>query len=160
MLQVAALASGLLALWLLFTQRWHGPLDLGVALGVAVLCVVWAMRFGGASRSGFATAPRMAALSFARAGDVVRGALSTIRAAIAADVTLKPALVRVKTRAASDDARAALAGMISAAPGAIVVEADDDGLLAHVIDEDAIGPAHLGALEARVLLALGEGRTT
>jgi hypothetical protein len=46
--------------------------------------------------------------------------------------------------------------MISAVPGAVVVESDADGLLVHVIDEDAIAAEDLTRLETRVLAALGD----
>ena len=157
MLHAAAMLSGLWALWLLFTQRWTSGVEFALGFAVALVCVVWAARFGGVERNAFVSAPRMLALALRRSPDVLAGGWATLRAAIAADVTLAPALVRVKPRPASENARAALSGMISAASGAIVVEADAEGLLVHVIDEEAIDAAHLGALEARVLSALGQG---
>jgi multisubunit Na+/H+ antiporter MnhE subunit len=77
-----------------------------------------------------------------------------VRAAVAADVTVKPALVRIKTRSAEPFAAAAVADLISAVPGMVVVETDDDGLLVHVINEDKVDAADLGALEAGVLASL------
>lgn len=154
MLHAAALLTGLWALWLLFTQRWASGADLALGFAAALIGVLWAARFGGVA---FGWSPRLLLLNAGRAPSVIAGALSTLRDAIAADITLKPALVRVKPRPSSEDARAVLAGAISVAPGALVVEADAEGLLVHVLDEDAIDAAYLGALEARVLSALGEG---
>lgn len=146
---------GLALLWLLYAQRGLTSFDAALAVCAAVVCVLLTLRFGGVGR-GFSQAPARIGLGLARAGALVRGALSTMRAAVAADVTLSPALVRVKTRAVSPDARAAFADMISAPPGMVVVETDADGFLVHVIEEDAVDTADLGRLEARVLNTVGE----
>lgn len=155
MLHAAAMLIGLFALWLLSTQLWSAPRDLAIAAGAALACVLVAARFGGV-RSAFARAPQFATLAAGRAGAVIVGALSTVRASLAADVTLRPALVRVKTRATGAFTRGAFADMISAVPGAVVVESDPESLLVHVIDEDAVGAEELGRLETRVLAALGD----
>jgi len=141
---------GLAVLWIASTQRVSSPQDWAIALGASLVCVLVALRFGGAT-SAFARAPRLLALSVARAGAVTRGALTTLRAAISADVKMSPALVRVRTRADRADDRAAFANMISATPGMVVVDSDADGLLVHVINEDAIDAADLGRLEAGVV---------
>jgi multisubunit Na+/H+ antiporter MnhE subunit len=148
MLHAAAMLIGLCLLWLLATQRWTSAEEFGAAVAISVACVLAAARFGGIGAS-FAMAPRLATLSFMRIGAVAAGALSTLRAAFAADVTLKPALVRIKTRAGAEAGRAAFASQLSATPGAAVVETDADGFLAHVLNEDAIDAADLGRLEAR-----------
>lgn len=146
MLHAAALLTGLCVLWLLATQRLASAQDAGVALGAALFCVALASRLGGAG-SGFARAPQILFAAVRRVGAVLRGAISVVRAAVAADVTLRPALVRVRTRSAEASDRAAFANMISATPGMAVVECDPDGLLVHVIDEEAMDPADLGRLE-------------
>lgn len=156
MLHAAAMLLGLFVLWLLSTQAWSTPQDLAIAAVAALACAAFAARFGGLTRNPFGRAPQFAMLVLGRAGAVMSGALVTIRAALAGDVTLKPALVRVKMRASRPLARAAFADMISAVPGAVVVESDVDGLLVHVIDEDGVDARDLGALEARVLTAVGE----
>lgn len=155
MLHAAAMLCGLAVLWIAVSQRASSPQDWAIAAIVSLLCVAVSLRFGGAS-SAFARAPRLLALSVARAGAVVRGSLATLRAALSADVTMKPALVRVRSRAQRASDRASFANMISATPGMAVVETDADGLLVHVIDEDAIDAADLGRLEGRVL---GGGRS-
>lgn len=155
MLHAAAMLTGLFLLWIALTQRTETPLDWGLAAGAALGGVLIAWRFGGVGRS-FARAPRVLLLGLAGAGAAARGALRVVRAGIAADVSLRPALVRVKSRVTGAGARAVLAEMISAAPGQVVVEADGDGLLLHVIDEDAVDSAALGALEAQVLRAVDQ----
>jgi multisubunit Na+/H+ antiporter MnhE subunit len=157
MLHAAAMLIGLFALGLFALARSVSAETIAVAAGLAFASVVFAARFGGVGRTAF-SAPQLAVLSLGRAGAVLRGALSTIRAAVAADVTLKPALVRVRTRPAGAFAQAAFADLMSAAPGVVVVEADAEGALVHVTDEDGVDAAEIGALEARVISALGGGQ--
>lgn len=145
MLHAAAMLFGFFLLWLLTTQRLASVQDVIIAAAAAVLCTALALRLGGASKA-FAHAPRAAYSTVTRMGAVLAGALSTIRAALAADVTLKPALVRIKTRGRGDE-RAAFADLLSAAPGMAVVETDTEGFLAHVLDEDSVDPVDLGRLE-------------
>jgi multicomponent Na+:H+ antiporter subunit E len=154
MLHAAAMLCGLVVLWMLATQHVTSPQDWAIAGVASLMCVAVALRFGGVSRA-FARAPRLFALNFARAGAVVRGTLSTLRAAVSADVTMKPTLVRVRSRAQSVAERASFANMISATPGMAVVETDADGMLVHVIKVDAIDAADLGRLEDMVV---GGGR--
>ncbi|WP_395645355.1 Na+/H+ antiporter subunit E [Terricaulis sp.] len=155
MLHAAAMLVGLFVLWLLSVQAWSTPEDFAVAAGAALACTLVALRFAGGGHA-FARGPQFALLIAGRARNVIAGALSAVRAALAADVTLRPALVRVKTSANGAFARAALADMISATPGSMVVDSDSESLLVHVIDEDAVDAESLGRLETRVLAALGE----
>jgi multisubunit Na+/H+ antiporter MnhE subunit len=148
MLHAAAMLCGLTLLWMLVSQRWSSPQDWLIAVAASAACIVVAWRFGGVGAA-FANGPRLLLLTGARAGAVARGALATIRSALAADVTLKPALVRIKTRAERAHDRASFASMISATPGMAVVDTDADGLLVHVMDEDAIDATDLGRLEER-----------
>ena len=97
MLHAAAMFLGLCVVWLLATQRFATVDDLGVAVVVALMCTAIGMRAAGASAA-FARAPRAIYTVIARLGSVLAGAGATVRAALAADVTLKPALVRVRTR--------------------------------------------------------------
>lgn len=157
MLHAASMLTGLWIIWLLANGGWRTPEDLIVSLAAALVCVAFAARAGGAG-DGFTRAPHALLLSFSRLSAVFRGALSTMRAAIAADVTLKPALVRVKTRTQHASDRAAFGGMISATPGMTVVDVDGDGVLVHVLNEDAVDAEDLGRLEAQVLGGRGGGR--
>ena len=156
MLQAAATAMVLFALWLLLTQRWSGGIDLVLAGGAALACTLVSWRLVGLRGAGFERAPQLLALAVSRLLYVVRGVWATLRAALAADVTLRPALVRVRSQPAREQAGAAFANAMSAAPGAIVIDSDGEGLLAHVIDEDAVDAVRLGALEARAHAAAGE----
>jgi multisubunit Na+/H+ antiporter MnhE subunit len=153
MLHAAAMLIGLFVLALLAASG-RDITEAAVLAGlIATACVLFAARFGGIGRTAF-SAPQVLLLSVSCAGAVLRGAFATMRAAIAADVTLQPALVRVRTRAQAEFTRAALAHLMSAPPGFVIVEADADGMLAHVTHEDSVDAADIGALEARVIAAL------
>jgi multisubunit Na+/H+ antiporter MnhE subunit len=155
MINAAAMFFILWGLWLLLAQQGLSLQALGVGAGVALACVIIAARLGAVSgRGAYAYALRLLGFVAGRAGVVVSGALSAMRAAVAADVTLKPALVRIKTRATTALSQAVLADLISAAPGAVVVEADAAGLLVHVLDEDSIDAQALSQFEARVIAAI------
>jgi len=151
MLHAAAMLAGLSTIWLLLTQDWATPVDIVWAVGAALVCVLVGVRFGGLGKTGpFLRAPQTFLILLTRSGAVMRGALATVRAAIAADVTVKPALVRVKWRTPNVDERAAFAGLVSAAPGAVVVETELDGVLVHVTNEDAIDAEDFSRIEAQV----------
>jgi multisubunit Na+/H+ antiporter MnhE subunit len=155
MLHAAAMLIGLFALALLVIGD-PSPTSLVAAAVIALFAVLLSARLGGVSRAAL-NAPHLLGLWLAGAGAAVRGALVTIRNAAAADVTLKPALVRVKTRASGAFARAALADVIGASPEVVVVEADADSTLIHVNDEDRVDAVEIGVVEARVLAAFEPG---
>jgi multisubunit Na+/H+ antiporter MnhE subunit len=157
MLHAAATLIVLWLLWLALVAGWSGG-DAAVAgFFAALACVALAARLFGPSKIYLRTL-QFAALAASRTPARLRGALATVRAAIAADVALRPALVRVKVGARSDAARSAFAALLSSAPGSTVVTADEGGLLIHVLDEDAVDARELGDLEARASEALGEVR--
>lgn len=158
MLHAAAMLSGIFLLWLLLTQRWATPEDFAVAAAVALACTAAGMMLGGVRDTPLSRAPQALILAASRVSAVLTGALSTMRAAVAADVTVKPALVRLKLQTPTNAARAAFAETISAAPGVVVVDSDADGLLAHVLVEDDVDAADLGVVEARVGAMYGGGR--
>lgn len=156
MLHAAAMLIGTFLLALLaFSERSFTEAAALAAL-VASACVLFAARFGGVGAS-VMSAPQTLALGLMRSGAVVGAALKVMRSAIAADVTLKPALVRVKARARSGLARAVMADLVSASPGAVVVDIEPDAALVHVTDEDAIDAVEIGAIEAQVAAALEHG---
>jgi len=157
MLHAAAMFAGIFIVCLLLTARTGGVEDYAVAGAIALACVGVAFLLGGVRRNPFSSAPQLLILVFARMGAQLRGALATIRAALAADVTLQPALVRVRTTA-GPFAKAAMIDLASAAPGAFVVDSDAEGVLLHVTDESAIGESELSALERRAASLLGSAQ--
>jgi multisubunit Na+/H+ antiporter MnhE subunit len=157
MLHAAAMLAGLFALGLLLTQGWASQDQALLVFGAALASTGAAMWLGGIRKNAFSTAPQFVVLITSRAADIVRGALSTIRAALAADVTLRPALVSVHAEMTDSFAKAAAAALISAVPGSVVVETDTDGMLVHVMDEDAMDSAAFTALQRRAAAMLGTG---
>lgn len=150
MLHAASMLTGLWIIWLLVTGGWTSNEELAVSALATLVCVVFAWRAGGVSGA-MTRLPADVVRASQRMGAVIGGAIATMRAAIAADVTLKPALVRVKSRAQSQEQRAAFGAMISATPGMAVVDVDPDGLLVHVLNEDAVDAEDLGRLEAQII---------
>lgn len=157
MLHAAATFAGLFILALLLV----GPLAEGrelvvaaVLAGVATLLGVW---FGGASAT-FSQALAALGGSWRAAARVVRGALKTIRAAVAADVSMRPALVRVSSGRGDQRGRARIAHAVGAAPAAVVVDADEQGVLVHVNDEHDGDVAELENIAAGLSGPSGGGR--
>jgi len=158
MLHALAMMIGLSVLWLLLVPAW-GLHDLVFAAAAAFACVIVAARLGGVDRGGAFSHPfQLVALALGRTGAVLRGALSTLSAALFGGAAVKPALVRMKLRPSSDFARAVLADLAGATPGAVTVDVDEEGLLVHVLNEDAVDAAELGHLEQRVTSALDGNR--
>jgi multisubunit Na+/H+ antiporter MnhE subunit len=155
MLHAAAMLAGLFVIGLLVTQGSAVRDQALLVFAASLASVGAAMWLGGIRKNAFSTAPQFVALIASRAGAVVRGALSTIRAALAADVTLKPALVSVRDDAVGPTARVAAANLISAVPGSVVVETDGEGMLAHVMDEDAMDSAAFSELRRHAAALLG-----
>jgi multisubunit Na+/H+ antiporter MnhE subunit len=155
MLHAAAMLGVLIVLWIAAAPASGSPQDWAIAAGASLVCVAVAARFGGISTA-FMQAPRLLWIASKRAGALFMGAMSVIRRAVSADVTLSPALVRVKTRSSKPEERAAFAHLLTSIPGVAVVETEADGLLAHVINEEGIDATELGRLEQA--LSQGSGR--
>lgn len=158
MLHAAAMVAGLFVIGFVIAQGWAERDGAALVFAAALASVAAAMRLGGLRKNPFSSGPQFLMLLFGRADAVIRGALSTIRAALAADVTLRPALVRVRTDTADGFAQAAAANLISAAPGSVVVETDRDGMLVHVINEAATESDALAGTHQRAARLLGAGR--
>jgi multisubunit Na+/H+ antiporter MnhE subunit len=159
MLHAVVLLAGLGGLFLALAGQQPDAQMLAVAGVSALLCVAWTARLGGldAESVPYFRFVRLAPLLVARTQATIAGATRAARAAVRADITLKPELVRLRLRAQGDAARAAFAHLVNATPGEVVIDIDDDGLLMHTLDEDAVEDAQLAALEGQVVRAL-EGR--
>ena len=154
MLQAIALFFGTFSVWLLLEQRFSA-VALIVAAVAGLVCVALTARLTGLGQRTFTMMPKLAAMQLLRAGAALGDAITTVRAAIAADVKLRPAWVRVRTRANDTLSVATLANLISATPGAVVIASDSDGLLVHVNDEADERFAQIRDWEAS--LARGQG---
>jgi multisubunit Na+/H+ antiporter MnhE subunit len=158
MLHAAAMLAGLFIIGLALTQAWTSRDDALLMLAAALVSVAMASRFGGVRASPFSTAPQFAVLLFTRADNVLNSAISTIRMALAADVTLRPALVQVRADEGNALATAAAADAISAEPGRVVVETESGAMLVHVIDEAASPSETLAKLHHRAASLMGRAR--
>lgn len=140
-------ATMLLGLWIVLLLMTLPATAIGAAqagLG-AVLATVLAMRAGGASRV-FSHLPQSVAALALRLGGVIGAGIATIRAALAADVTLSPALVRIRLDANEGIDGADAVAKIGAASGLSVVALDKDSLLAHALNEDSVDIARVRAM--------------
>lgn len=145
MLHAVTATAGLSAIWILWTGAWRSPVDIAVALFVAALALASTIRTGGASAL-FSSLPVVLARSLVRGGAVIDGVRATMAAALGVRTRMRPALVRARVAGASRD-RVALAFLISATPGLVVVDSDEEGLLVHTSDEDAPDAMSLAGLE-------------
>jgi multisubunit Na+/H+ antiporter MnhE subunit len=129
MINFTALFVVLFGLWLItHASPEAGPIAGALCAAVATL-VSW--RFGVPEVA--TRAPQELRSWLSRAWRKARGTWRVIRAALQADVTLHPALVRVR---APDASAGRLAAAIGGTPGATIVAEDADGVLIHVIDEN------------------------
>lgn len=153
MLQAATMLAGLWAAWLLMTQAVLTPTQMALGACVALLVAGLSLRFGGMRQFG---APLGVALRRLRAApENFRAALNTARATVAADIVLRPGLVRIKPRQNDSSVKAAFGAALGANPGWMTVESDAEGLLLHVLDEEAVQPHDISALEDGVRAAYG-----
>ncbi len=158
MLHAAAMLAGFFIIAFLLVQGWTSHDQLGFALIASLASVGVALRLWGFRKTPFSAPHHFIALAVSRLGAMWSGTMAVIRTAVAADVTVKPALVRVRGGEADAFASAACANSISMAPGAVVVETDGEGMLVHVIDEDKQSADAFAALERRAAALLGGPR--
>jgi multisubunit Na+/H+ antiporter MnhE subunit len=144
----------------LLTQRFGAPQDFLFAALAALFSLWVGGRFARGTTPVFGIAPQLLLLGLSRARIVLGGAASTLRATLAADVSLTPGLARLKTRSADNDVRAELANLISATPGAVVVDTDGEGVLMHLLHEDAVDTEAYAELEAKAAAAFGARATS
>jgi multisubunit Na+/H+ antiporter MnhE subunit len=136
MLHAASLFVGLLIVWLLAAGNSPVASQLWIAAPAALACTFAALRLGGVDPNLTRTPGRV--LLWIRQWPLLfSAALKTVRIVFSRNMDLNPALVRVR---AVQRVEAALAS----SPGRIPVEADADGVLVHVLDEDAAEPAAAG----------------
>ncbi len=147
MLEAIVLFLWTFAVWL-FLQQQFTALAIASALLASGACVLVAWRLSRLGGGTFTRMPRLALLQAMRIGAAFAEAFAIVRAAIAADVRLKPALVRVRARTSDAVGLATLANVIAAAPGAVVIASDEEGLLVHVNQEGDERFANVRAWEA------------
>jgi len=138
MLHLLTLFTGFSLVFAVATQAGASPQRWLLVLVAAAVSAGFAARAGGASGA-FTRAPQAMAMWVMRTPAMMAEALATVRAAVAADVSLKPALVRVRG-----------SGAIGASPGPVVINTDGESTLLHVLDEDRMDASARSASQARV----------
>jgi multisubunit Na+/H+ antiporter MnhE subunit len=156
MLQASALFLGVFALWMVLQRELSAPMLAAGAIA-ALACVLITAALPRLGRDLFTRMPRFIAVETLRVGAAFADAATTVRAALAGDVKLRPALVRVRTRASDVFSIFVLAHWISGTPGAVVIAADDEGLLVHVNDENDERFENIGSWEETLLAGRRRG---
>lgn len=136
MLDGAAMLVGLFLLWLAAVGVPDSVDNLVAMILAVVAASMVAVRFGGVGAA-FARAPASLAWLARRCVALFAAVFRTLRTGLAGEA-LAPALMRVRPRDNSESGRALLSARISAHPGMVVVETDGEGLLVHVINENAV----------------------
>lgn len=149
MLHAAAMLAGLFFLAFIFTSPVLGANAVFAAVAIALAAAAFGLRFGGASR---AFSGVLASIGFAPAAArrALGGALKTVRLAAAADISLHPALIRIRAARAGPFEQVRIAAAAGGAAGAIVVECDSEGLLVHANDEEGVEVKEFERIEARI----------
>lgn len=147
MVHAAATWLGLFLIGLVATQGANA-----VALAACTAgCALASVYLFGVERANLGAMLSALAGLLARVPALFRGAARTMRAIVAADVTLRPALVQVKTYAEDDFSLGATVCAMSASPGVVAVDASGESILVHVIEERDDSAADLRAIEASIV---------
>jgi multisubunit Na+/H+ antiporter MnhE subunit len=151
MANAAALLAGLALIWFCWAPQ---PLDqywlISGAFGVSgAFLVALLMRAADRESAPYARAPLSLARALADSRRIVSASIDTARRASAGEPLLNPALVRFKTGPGDEATRIAFAHAAARAPGAVVVDIEEDALLVHVLVENDANEAALRALDRR-----------
>jgi multisubunit Na+/H+ antiporter MnhE subunit len=148
MLEATALFLLTFALGLLLQLPLTGA-GVAAVVGASAASVLTTALFSGLASGVFTRAPAFALRQARRAGVAFADAIAIVRAALAGDVELNPALVRLRAAEADAPDAAMLANLVGAAPGAVVIAVDDEGLLVHVNREEDERDADIGTASIR-----------
>lgn len=155
MFEAGALLLALFASWMLLTPHLSVTnFEAGVL--ASLICVAIASRLPKTGKDLFVRIPQLAMARAATVAGTFQSAMTVARSAIAADVKLKPALVRVRTRLRTSSGVATFASIIGSAVGGVVIVVDDDGLLVHVNDERGDNMRDIKHWEGMAGAAVGE----
>lgn len=156
MLYALGLVAALLALALVLV----GPVAgwAGVVAG-ALVGLLLAVRFGAIGPEGAPYSRGLAHLGF-QTRLLINGAIGTVRvarSALAADLTVEPHLVKLRTRPMAEPTRAALALALSQRPGVASLDLGEDNQLVHALHESETDSRALALIEGAAIHTL-EGR--
>ena len=154
-------ALGLVGALLVLALVLVGPVAgwAGVVAGTLVGLLV-AVRFGAIGPEGAPYSRAFAHLGF-QGRLLVNAAVGTVRvarSALAADVTVEPHLVKLRTRPMAEPTRAALALALGQRPGVASLDLGDDNQLVHALHEAETDSRALAVIEGAAIRTL-EGRS-
>ena len=145
-----------LAVFWLSNSGHYTPLLLGLGAVSVALSVLLASRLGGIDRE---SAPYVRIIGFITylpwlVWEIIKANYSVIKACLAADLDICPALVRVRTTCESDLAKVTFANSITLTPGTVTVAVEGDKLLVHALYESAAGPGAFDEMDYRSARAM------
>ncbi len=145
-----------LAVFWLSNSGHYTPLLLSLGAVSIALSVLLTHRLGGIDRE---SAPYVRIFGFITYlpwlfWEILKANVSVIRACLAAELDISPALVRVRTSCRSDLARVTFANSITLTPGTVTVAVDGDKLLIHALYEADAGPNAFDEMDRRSARAM------
>ncbi len=93
-------------------------------------------------------------------GEIVKSNWTVVRACLAADLDISPALVKVRTTSKSDLARVTFANAITLTPGTATIDIDGDKLLIHALYEESALPESFADMDKRSARFADGGKKT
>ena len=145
-----------LSIFWLSNSGHYTPLLLSLGAVSVALTVLLTSRLGGIDRE---SSPYVRIFGFITylpwlLWEILKANYTVIRACLAADLDISPALVRVRTTCRSDLARVTFANSITLTPGTVTVSVEGDKLLVHALYEAGAGPGAFDELDRRSARAM------
>lgn len=81
--------------------------------------------------------------------EIFKANWQVIKAVLSADLTINPALVKVKTQCESDLAKTVFANSITLTPGTVTVAVEGKSMLVHALNEEDAGPGAFDEMDRR-----------
>lgn len=153
---VVGLTAVLTALWLGLSGYFDKPILLFFGVVSVTLSVVLTARMGILDRdaSPYLRFHRILAYLPWLVGEILKANAKVLRACLAANLDIRPTLVKVKTGCRSDLAKTIFANSITLTPGTVTVDVDGDMLLVHGLYEEDSQPEAFEEMDRRVVDAV------
>ncbi|MEL7232473.1 MAG: Na+/H+ antiporter subunit E [Pseudomonadota bacterium] len=138
------------ALWLGLSGLYKTLLLSLMAVSV-VLTMILAVRLKVIDREGvpYGRLPQLLVYWVWLVVEIFKSNWKVIKAILSADVTINPALVKVKTQCESDLAKTVFANSITLTPGTVTVAVESGSMLVHALQEEAAGPGAFDEMDRR-----------
>lgn len=157
---IVLLTVVLAVLWLLLSGYWFKPLLLGFGALAVVSAVALTLRMGllDGEAVPFAGLAKFLPYWGWLGGEIFKANIQVVKLALAPDLDIKPAMVRVPVSIQSDMARTTYANSITLTPGTVTVEVEETGFLVHAMDDSFVDMEAFRDMERRCAAAAGEVR--